>query len=363
MNMYIMNHKSMAAALLCLLFTGCQNGRNNKEQAQGEQPQTDILSTALVETGGSNEELVLNGTVTCDERKVSKVFIPCTGKVQNVSCEIGDHVQKGQLLGKVFSQDAAEYEKQLTDIANEKRLAERELAMKRELLESGMASEKDVLEAQGRVGLALAEQNRLHSVAGVQGFTHKSQATLAAPISGYVYAKNVYNGSYIDDTSNDEPAFEIADISTVWVTADVYESDIYKVRQGEQVRISILAYPNDSITGCIDKIYKRLDEESKTMKVRVQIENAEERYLPGMFASVHVALSGAGRQLMRVPAQSIVFENGKNYVVVCDGEGICHRQQVEVAHQDQTYAYLASGVKAGERVIEKNALLQYNILK
>ena len=328
MKMYVMKHKSMAAALLCLLFTCCQNSGNNKQQAQDKQPQADILSTALVEAAGSNDELVLNGTVTCDERKVSKVFIPCCGKGRNVNCEIGDHVTRGRQLGHVCAQDAAEYEKQLADIANEKRLAERELAMKSELLESGMASEKDVLEAQSRLEMALAEQNRLQSVAGVQGFTHKSQAALTAPISGYVYAKNVYNGSYIDDTNNDEPAFEIADISTVWITADVYESDICKVRQGEQVRISILAYPGDSITGSIDKIYKKLDEES-----------------------------------MRVPAQSIVFENGKNYVVVCNGKDNCHRQQVEVAHQDQTYAYLASGVKPGERVIEKNALLQYNILK
>lgn len=171
MKMYVMKHKSMAAALLCLLFTCCQNSGNNKQQAQDKQPQADILSTALVEAAGSNDELVLNGTVTCDERKVSKVFIPCCGKVQNVNCEIGDHVTKGQQLGKVFSQDAAEYEKQLADIANEKRLAERELAMKSELLESGMASEKDVLEAQSRLEMALAEQNRLQSVAGVQGLS------------------------------------------------------------------------------------------------------------------------------------------------------------------------------------------------
>lgn len=353
-----------ATAALCALLAGCQAGTGDgREPIAATHDEEIVITTIQASEGFVNDELVLNGAIACDESKVSKLYIPCSGKVQGVQVEIGDRVERGQLLCAVFSQEAAEHEKLLSDIANEIRIAERELAMRKELHEAGLASDRELMEAQSEVDKAHAERKRLQSVAGVQGFAGQAQASLTAPIAGYVVAKSVYNGSYIDDTNNDTPAFEIANLSSVWVTADVYESDIRKIRPGEQVRITVLAYPGEPIEGRIDKIYKTLDEESKTMKVKVRIANAEERFLPGMFANVHVTLEGAGRRMIEVPAESVIFENGNNYVVVRDNEGKFHRRLVKVAHQDERHAYIASGVKAGETLVEKNAILQYYALK
>ena len=82
-----------------------------------------------------------------------------------------------------------------------------------------------------------------------------------------------------------------------------------------------------------------------------------------MFASVHVTLEGSGRRMIKVPAESVIFENGNNYVVVRDSEGKYHRQPVRVAHQDERHAYIASGLKAGDTLVERNAILQYKALK
>lgn len=353
-----------AAIALCALLAGCQAGTGDtQEPTSASHDEETVITTIQASEGIVNDELVLNGAIACDEGKVSKLYIPCSGKVQGVEVEIGDRVERGQLLGTVFSQEAAEHEKQLSDIANEIRIAERELAMRKELHEAGLASDRELMEAQSEADRAHAERKRLQSVAGVQGFAAQAQATLTAPIAGYVVAKSVYNGSYIDDTNNDTPAFEIANLGSVWVTADVYESDIRKIRPGERVRVSVLAYPGEPIEGRIDKIYKTLDEESKTMKVKVRIANAEERFLPGMFASVHVTLEESGRRMIKVPAESVIFENGNNYVVVRDSEGKYHRQPVRVAHQDERHAYIASGLKAGDTLVERNAILQYNALK
>lgn len=355
------------------LAQSCTSGSKDGRQAdQANQANADstqlgangkVLSTATVTEGFMSDELILNGSVNCDESKVSKVFIPCSGKIQGVTVEVGDHVNRGQLLATVFSQDAADYEKELSDIHTEIKLAQRELSMKQDLRKSGMAADKDVEEARGRLDMAMAERSRLQSVAHVNGFSRQAHAALQSPISGYVFTKNVYNGSYIDDTNNDAPAFEIADLSSVWIIADVYESDIQKVHVGDRVYVTVMAYPGMAIDGNIDKIFRNLDTDSKTMKVRVRLANGNGKLMPGMFANVHLLLSGTGKRMMQVPAQSIVFENGNNYVVAADRQGKYHRQEVKVAHQDGQHAYITSGLNIGDRVVDKNALLEYNTLK
>ena len=350
---------------MMLSMESCGGGNNNSESAGKDNSDSlsSTLSVTSVTEGFMSDELILNGSVQCDESKVSKVFVPCTGKIQGITVEVGDYVNRGQLLATVFSQDAAEYGKQLNDINTEIRLARRELSMKQDLQKSGMVADKDIEEARGRLDIALAEKSRLQSVARVNGFSGQSNAAVHAPVSGYVFSKNVYNGSYISDENNDTPAFEIADLSSVWIIADVYESDIRKVHIGDNVYVTVLAYPDVAIRGVIDNVYRNIDSDSKTMKVRIKLANAKGLLMPGMFVNVHVLLSGAGKRMMQVPAQSIVFENGNNYVIVVDGKGKCRRQEVKVAHQDGIKAYLNGGVNIGDRVVDKNALLEYNTLK
>lgn len=353
---------AVAAAALAMLLGGC--GDNNSESGTvarhnaGKQ-----LGTTVVTEGIMSDELVLNGDVVCDEGKVSKVFIPCSGKIQNVTVEVGDHVRAGQMLASVFSQDAADYGKQMSEAEADIRLARRDLEMKQDMQKSGMVADKDVEEARARLDVAKAEKGRLWSVARVNGFSTKAHAMVASPISGYVFAKNVYNGSYIDETNNDDPAFEVADLSSVWIIADVYENDIRNVRQGAHVTVTVLSYPGMVIGGRIDKIYRNLDAESKTMKVRVSLDNSNGKLLPGMFADVHVQLPNSGKRKLVVPMGAIVFENGKNYVVVVDRGGNCRRQEVKVAHETESVAYIDSGLDVGDRVVSENALLEYEALR
>ena len=353
--------------VLCCITVSCGKTGNKDGDNDDKHARTDslknITATAEVSEGCLNDELILNGDVTCDETKVSKVYIPCRGKIQGVNVELGDYVKQGQCLASVFSQDAADYEKQQSDLNTEIRLAQRELVMKQDLHKSGMASDRDVEEAKGRVEMAKAEKTRLQNVAHVNGFSGKSHAVIQAPKAGYVFAKNVYNGSYIDESNNDIPAFEIVDLNSVWIVADVYEGDIRKVKQDAKVYVTVLAYPHETIVGCIDKIYHNLDSQSKTMKVRVRLDNSKGLLMPGMFANVHVLLSGTGKRMLQVPVESIVFENGNNYVVLSDSKGRYRRQEVKVLRQDGRFAFIERGVSLGDRVVCKNALLVYNTLK
>ena len=100
--------------------------------------------------------------------------------------------------------------------------------------------------------------------------------------------------------------------------ADVYESDISKVSEDASVRISTLAYPDKMFVGTIDKVYHLLNSESKTMNVRIKLKNEEYLLKPGMFTNVSVKCKADGTSMPRIDAHALVFEGGKNYVVVVE---------------------------------------------
>ena len=156
--------------------------------------------------------------------------------------------------------------------------------------------------------------------------------------------------------------FTISGLSDVWVMADVYESDISKVSEGADVRISTLAYPERTFTGTIDKVYHLLDSESKTMSVRIKLKNEDYLLKPGMFTNVKVTCKASEERMARIDPHSLVFENGKNYVVAVDGDGSLQVKEVEIYKRSDKECYLRSGVTGGDKILNKNVLLVYNAL-
>ena len=340
-----------------LTLASCSS--RNQQADSVETWQCDV-STETVELCEIDDELALNGNVACDETLLRKVFVPCTGRVSGLKVEVGDKVSRGQQLAVIQSEGAADYRKSINDADAEIRMAERQYAMQQDLHESGMASDKDVEETHERVMMAKAERQRLNDVANINGFVDGAKASLIAPISGYVINKRIYNDLYVSNDNNDEAAIEIADLQRVWVIADVYESDIAKIQAGAPVSVTTMAYPDEISYGKIDKVYSVLDRESKTMKVRVCLDNPDGKLKPGIFANVHVSLSAKGVQMPAVLSKAVIFNHGKDYVMVQTGEGQYERREVSVAHTASDYCYISSGLTAGEKVVSQNALLYFN---
>ena len=160
---------------------------------------------------------------------------------------------------------------------------------------------------------------------------------------------------------NDE-MFTISGLENVWVMADVYESDISKVHEEAPVRITTLAYPGKEFAGHIDKVYNMLDNESKTMNIRIKLTNENYLLKPGMFTNVFVISKSSDRKLPRIDSHAIVFEGGKNYVVTVADNGKLEIKEVEIYKQLSKDCYLSSGLTEGERILNKNTLLVYNAL-
>ena len=136
-----------------------------------------------------------------------------------------------------------------------------------------------------------------------------------------------------------------------------------RVKEGATVRITTLAYKDMEFTGTIDKVYHMLDRESKTMSVRVKLRNEKYMLKPGMFTNVYVQSAVKGESMPCVNAHAVIFEDGKEYVVYVSKEGYLQMREISVYKQTEKFCYLRSGLKDGDRIVDRNALLVYNELK
>lgn len=320
-----------------------------------------VVSVDTVHIHEVTDELTLNGRVTFNQEQVARVFPIFGGTVTEVSAEIGDHVRKGDILAIIRSGEVADYEKQKKEAEQQLIIARRNLQSVQDMFASGMASERDVLQARQELSNAEAEEKRITEIFSIYHLAGKSLYLVKAPVSGFIVEKNINKEMQIHSDQNDE-MFVISGLENVWVMADVYESDISKVYENAPVRITTLAYPDKEFTGKIDKVYNMLNDESKTMNVRVKLTNENYLLKPGMFTNVYVINRLSDKQLPRIDSHALVFENGKNFVVTVDTAGKIAVKEVEVYRQLSRECYLASGVQGGDRILNKNVLLVYNAL-
>ncbi len=347
------------------LATACTG---TKKQAEIDVPKlTDSLSkvvtVGVVQSQPYQDELVLNGQVDCDPNKVAHIFPMFGGTVIRMGATVGDYVHKGQVLAVVRSGEVADYAKQRNDAAMQLIAAKREKAAIHDMYKGGMASSRDLVQANKSVENAQAEQARLGEIYTINHITGNSTYQITAPISGFVVTANINPDMQIR-SDQDTELFTIAGLDNVWVVANVYENDIAKVKAGAQARITTLAYGDGKVfTGQIDKVYPVLDEDSKTENVKINMSNPGYLLKPGMFTNVYVSVPSNGLSYPAVPAEAVVFDDNKYYVVTVDDKNVLSYKEVHVLKSGQFTDYIDQGLQPGERIIEHNALLVYNSLK
>lgn len=305
-------------------------------------------------------EMTLVGKVVADENRVIKVFPLVGGSVEEVKVELGDYVRKGQTLASIRSGEVADLERQSIQASADLLLAEKNLRVAQDLFETKLNSQREVIAAQKEVEQAQAEVNRIKEVSRIYGIGKSSIYTVKAPIDGYVIEKNVNRDMQLR-SDNADNLFTIGQISEVWVLANVNESDIGRVKQGMEASIKTLSYPDEEFKGHVDKIYTVLDPNTKAMTVRIRLDNKGMKLKPEMHATVTLRYT-AGGQLATVPANSIIFDRSKRFVLVYKGRSDIETREVDVLKSLGNVAYINQGVKPGEKVISKDQLLVYNAL-
>lgn len=353
----------MALGIAVLSFFGCN--RNDKEEAKDPEFQLNEkmlneLSVDTVKAGNSASRLSLTGVVAPDENKMVKIFPLVSGITQDVHVQMGDQVKKGQTLASMRSVEVEGFTKDLISSEADVRNTKRILKSTEELYKSGLASQKDLEQAQSDYDKAAAEGKRAGAVMSINK-TNKHGYAIVSPIGGYVVEKNLTDNMQVR-ADNSQNLFTIADLSTVYVLINIYESDISKVHNGSEVKITTLSYPDQVFSGKIDKVYSLIDPDNKVMRARVKIENPGALLKPQMFAQVTVE-DTSGDQMPSIPASALIFDTNGNYVVLKDSKSKVHVQKVNVAKRVEDLAYISDGLKSGDQVITSRQLFLYESLK
>ena len=187
----------------------------------------------------------------------------------------------------------------------------------------------------------------------------KHTVDVAAPISGKVLELNIAPGEYRNDLS--ASLMTIADLSTVWISADVPESYIRFIRLGESIEASLVAYPDTTFAGRVSRIADTVNPQTRTLKVQAEIVNAQYRLRPEMFGSIHHIGSTVTMPLVR--ATAVLQSNGKSLAFVQLGPGQFRLVEVTVGKPVGDSLPVISGLKASDKVVVDGALLLIGLVR
>ena len=316
------------------------------------------LDTVRVEA--IKNTLKLNGKVAADENRLVEVYPIVGGNVISVNVELGDYVKKGQTLAVIRSSEVAELERQLFDAQSDVQMAQKKLKVQQDLFEAKLTSKMELEGAERELEKAMAGLKRIRETFNIYHFEKGSEYHIKAPINGFVIYKNI-NRDMTLPSERTENVFTVAELDQVWVIAHVYESEASKVKEGMEAQITTLSYPDEVLKGKVDKIFNVIDPQTKTMRVRIKLENRDFKLKPEMLAMVKLS-NTESLSLPAIPSQALIFEGSRQYVMVYKNRYNLDTRQVEVQKTSEEIAWIKSGLEPGEIVISKNQLFIYDAL-
>jgi Cu(I)/Ag(I) efflux system membrane fusion protein len=299
------------------------------------------VETVVVGKHAITRTVTAPGVVQLDERRIAVVSPRFDGYVEKVApVTTGTHVKKGEVLATVFGQD----------VLNE---AARLLIEQNAKARSDQTSGTSI--GNVRIGGVVGATRRLRNLGVPQEFMervrneHRLPNTFKyrSPIDGEVLARNWSDGQGF---KAGDVGFKIADLSSVWMIADVAEGDIASVRPGQNVVITTAAYPGRTFSGTVSLVYPRLMKETRTVPVRIELPNPSLALLPNMYGNVEIA-TGNDREVVAVPA-SAVIDSGRREVVLIDiGDGRFEPRTIKTGQRGDGFIEVLGGLAEGDKVV------------
>jgi membrane fusion protein, heavy metal efflux system len=306
--------------------------------------------------------LTATGKVQFNEEQMARILAPVSGQVQQLHIKIGDTLKAGAVLFFIYSRDVAAALDEYYESQNDRDLADKTSAMTQDLFAHQAVSrmtlqraENDLAKAKARV-IRTTETLRalgveLHN--GRPSTEASARVPVRSPLNGTVIERAVTEGQFVqpDNTS----LVTIADLSTVWVAADIFERDLHLVQPSQKAEVTTTAYPEQRFVAQVAHVSDVVDATTRTVKVRFLAANPDGRLKPEMFASVSLFLAEAKPTLTITP-QAVFTEGGRTFTYVKTGERDFTRRPIETAPNDGELKVL-SGLQAGEFVVSDGALM------
>ncbi|CAM3799436.1 efflux RND transporter periplasmic adaptor subunit [Pontibacter korlensis] len=363
--------KFSAAICFAALVTSCQ-GTDTTEKEAASTAEGYCLPAQLaknikladVTPATENNHIQLTGRVMSNPEKYYR-FVPLLdGVVSKVNFSLGDYVKEGTVLLEIRSPELSSLNAELRTAQAQLKLAQRQLSATQEMFEDGVASERELIEAQQDVEMAKHEITKVQENLGIYGGSlERGVLIIRAPFSGHIVSKNIVGGQQIE--AGDEPLFSVSDLEEVWVMANVYAGNLSSVKQGMEVEVSALSYPDQKFKGKIDRLANTFDTDERVLKARISIQNRDLLLKPEMFVNVSVTQDNLAKddeqeRLLSFPAKAMILANSKHQVVVYRDSCNFDIVQLNLVYQTANAVMVKEGLKEGDKVVTENHLLIYN---
>lgn len=298
------------------------------------------------------KEIMTAGTVQAIPTQFAYIAPPFAGRVVKSYIKLGQQVQANTPLFEISSPDLTTAQKEFYQAQSERELAQKDLQRKQDLIKNGVGSQKELEEAQNILKIADKEyENTLAALKVYQvnpnNMVLGQPLIVRAPISGTVIENNIVTGQYINDDS--EPVAIVADLSKVWVVAQVKEKDIPFIHEGENMDIHISATPNEPIKGKVYHIDNSVDEETRSIKVLSVCDNIDNSLKLGMYTTVHFLDKPV--ESITIPEKALLQDEKNSYVFVQKSNNQFVKVPVEASTAKNGKAMVTKGLQAGDKII------------
>jgi membrane fusion protein, heavy metal efflux system len=323
-------------------------------------PLASRLEVEPIQTTTIHREVTAPASVEADPARYARILPPLSGRVLQLFVHPGDSVTKGQQL---LSIDAPDFVGAQTDYAKARSVlaqAERALTRQEDLAAHGIIGQRDVDQARTDRDTALSDFKRTKDRLRLLGMDPEktelgAPLIVRSPVSGKVLDVLTATGEFRNDPT--APLMTVADLSDIWVTANVQEKDIHYVHRGDSAVATFAAYPTESFQGNVLFVADVLDPDTRTAKVRIAYPNKDGRLRPAMFANV--ILKTWDTQELTVPTTALVMSGNRTTVFIQVAANTYEQRAVVAGEQHGDRTIIKGGVQAGEKVlIREGALLQ-----
>jgi cobalt-zinc-cadmium efflux system membrane fusion protein len=384
-----MRHRTLTLLVTILLGAACGSGPEQpasrtteptsspsaeRVALSAEALRTTAIATVPVEQRPLTNEIRATAVIKPNENRLAHVSPPIPGRAIAVKAVLGDRVEPRQVLALLDSLELGEKKSAFLQAQTNLEVARRNYEREAGLFKQRISSEKDYLETKGEfersdaayraarealrlVGIADADIDRITWGGRGEALSH---FPILSPFLGTVIEQHIVVGELIRP---EDKVYAIADLRTLWILLDVYEKDLGRVAVGKDVEVRVDAYPEARFRGTIAYLSDVLDESTRTARARVEVDNADGRLRPGMFATAIVTLPGsAGRPVVVVPDAAIQRVRGQPTAFVEESPGSYLVRPLTLGRQAGDVVEIQAGLQPGERVVTDGAFTLKSLL-
>ncbi|MEK7263267.1 MAG: efflux RND transporter periplasmic adaptor subunit [Bacteroidota bacterium] len=283
--------------------------------------------------------LTLPGKVALNERKLAMITSRLSGRIEKLFAFTNDNVTENQVVAELYSQEFLSMQLEFLQANERWKRTKEKTAEEQTTIKAIYESSKRKLLV---VGVSEQDISELENTQ-----TPKTFLEIHATISGIILENKIHQGEFVE---MGKELFELANLSTLWVLADVYEKDLPFVKEGMKARVEASAI-QESFDGVVNSIYNVIDEKTRTVKGRIEVVN-DGKLKPEMFCTVQIQTK-LGAETIKIPASALLGETEKHFVFVALNDTTFEKRDVKTGIETREFSEILDGIVVGEKIVVK----------